>query len=75
MIVYVKMGGRPNGFLVYPSFTNPSWGFAVKGYNPFVRPTNFKGSIIKEALFVFRCIEKQGSAQGLPIRTPLPALA
>ena len=38
-------------------------------------PTNFKGSIIKEALVVFRCIEKQDSALGLPIRTPRPALA
>ena len=46
-----------------------------KAANPSVRPSNFKGSIIKEALVVFRGIEKQGSAQGLPIRTPSPALA
>jgi len=46
-----------------------------KAANTSVRPTNFNGSIIKEALVVFRCIEKQGSAQGLPIRTPSPALA
>ena len=46
-----------------------------KAANPSVRPSNFKGSLIKEALIVFRGIEKQGSAQGLPIRTPLPAVA
>ncbi|UBZ14494.1 hypothetical protein LDL77_01970 [Flagellimonas marinaquae] len=68
-------GSRPNGSLVRPSFANPSWGFACKAANPSVRPTNFKGSVIKEALIVFRGIEKQGRAQGLPIRTPLPALA
>ncbi|MBO0322153.1 hypothetical protein J0X14_07590 [Muricauda sp. CAU 1633] len=46
-----------------------------KAANPSVRPTNFKGSLIKEALVVFRGIEKQGRAQGLPIRTPSPAVA
>jgi len=65
----------PNGFLVRPSFANPSWGFACKAASPFVRPSNFKGGVIKEALIVFRGIEKQGRAQGLPIRTPSPAVA
>ncbi|TXK01046.1 hypothetical protein [Flagellimonas aequoris] len=46
-----------------------------KAANPSVRPSNFKGSLIKEALVVFRGIEKQGRAQGLPIRTPSPAVA
>ncbi|MAO15904.1 MAG: hypothetical protein CMH44_03360 [Muricauda sp.] len=67
MIVYVHKGSCPNGFLMYPSFANPSCGFAVESYNPFIRPSNYKGSVIKEALVVFRCIEKQGSAQGLPM--------
>tara|TARA_B100000949_G_C14145393_1_gene392443 strand:- start:74 stop:310 length:237 start_codon:yes stop_codon:yes gene_type:complete len=61
--------------LTCPSFANPSLGFAVEGHNPLVRPTNFKGSLIKEALVVFRVVEKQGSAKGLLIRTPSPALA
>ena len=46
-----------------------------KATNPSVHPSNFKGPIIKEALVVFRVVEKQGRAQGLPIRTPSPALA
>jgi len=75
MIVRTQKGGCPNGFLVYPSFANPSLGFAVEGYNPSVHPTNFKGSVIKEALVVFRCIEKQGSAQGLPIWNPPTSFA
>jgi len=49
--------------------------FAGQVAKTFSGPSNFKGLVIKEALVVFRDIEKQGSAQGIPIRTPSPSVA
>lgn len=51
-------------------------GFSVVHRHILLCPaSNFKGPVIKEALVVFRVIEKQGSARGFPIRTPRPAVA
>jgi hypothetical protein len=41
VLSFGQYGSRPNGFLVRPSFANPSWGFAVKGRKSVRPPIKF----------------------------------
>ena len=65
---------HPDSYFVLPS-QSLLGALLESPQHPSVRRSNFKGPVIKEALVVFRCIEKQGSARCLPIRTPRTSLA